>query len=251
MTNVLPSGAGVTVGGVIYRYTLTKIPGSDPLLSVTIRNKNAIDNGYIFSETDEWPESGTINKIVPLPDIAKQYFGDGEIITNQDGGIISDPNVVYNYKYDTCFEPLSSPECPGFDDALYDWLKLNGYLDGVEPIDPYGTDAVQNALDNDLDLDENDKYKEDNNQDADEDKRRKLIADESALMAEAAALQAAFESLAMMPSFNQYYEASIEGGQYDEVVNLQDGFLPDNPRAMRSLATDKKFNEIVRSQYDR
>ena len=36
-----------------------------------------------------------------------------------------------------------------------------------------------------------------------------------------------------------------------KTIELKDGTLPDNRRAMRSLAKDQKFETIIRSQYDK
>lgn len=250
MTDVLPPSAGVTINNLFYRYTIQKDPNSDA--TVTVRNANPIDGGYIFSETDDWSgrEGATIQKFFPLNDIDKQFWGNGEILLEGEGTIFN-PDVRYGYKLDPCYEPLSSPECPGFDAALYDWLKLNGLLDGAEPIDPYNSKEVQDALDNEVEIDEDDKYKEETIQTEDEEKRRKLAGDNSALMAEAAAKQALFDAMANMPQFNDYLTMNIDGKEYIETVELKDGTLPDNRRAFGRLANDGKFNEIVRSQYDR
>ena len=48
-----------------------------------------------------------------------------------------------------------------------------------------------------------------------------------------------------------YYNATIEGGTYEDVVELKDTEIKDNVRALRNLAQDKLHRTIVRSQYDK
>lgn len=250
MSDVLPAQSGLTIGDVFYRYTIEK----DPLTNgtVTVRNSNPINGGYIFSETDDWSgkPGATINKLIPFPaPISKEYWGDGEILVQGDGNILNS-TVVYGYRYDTCFNPLSSSDCPGFENALYDWLKENGMLESAEYYDPFYSSEVQDVLD-DKYKEDDDKYKEENVQYVEEDKRRKLLGDNNALMAEAATVAAEFDALAMMPKFEQYYEFKIDGKEYNDVVKLEDGTINDNRRAFGSLVNDSKFNEIVESQYNR
>ena len=66
MTNILPQQAGLTVGSVIYRYRAVKDPESDMI--VYVQNENALGDGYIFREVDDWSGlSGTgIYKVVPV-----------------------------------------------------------------------------------------------------------------------------------------------------------------------------------------
>ena len=65
MQNILPQQAGLTVGNVIYRYTAVKNAEDDML--VHVQNEDALGNGYIFRETDDWSglEGNKIYKVVP------------------------------------------------------------------------------------------------------------------------------------------------------------------------------------------
>ena len=47
-----------------------------------------------------------------------------------------------------------------------------------------------------------------------------------------------------------YYVLNIPGGEYKDAVVLEDTIIPDNPRAMRNLASDANHRKMVRSQYD-
>ena len=79
MTNVLPQQAGLTVGNVVYRYTAVKDIDADML--VHVQNENALGDGYIFRETDDWSglEGNTIYKAIPVGRIGIEYWGDGSI----------------------------------------------------------------------------------------------------------------------------------------------------------------------------
>ena len=52
MQNILPQQAGLTVGNVIYKYTAVKNEQDDML--VHVQNEDALGDGYIFRETDDW-----------------------------------------------------------------------------------------------------------------------------------------------------------------------------------------------------
>ena len=52
MGNILPSGSGLDINGLIYRYKTVKNTEDD--MKVHIGNKNADGAGYIFRETDDW-----------------------------------------------------------------------------------------------------------------------------------------------------------------------------------------------------
>ena len=57
-------------------------------------------------------------------------------------------------------------------------------------------------------------------------------------------------ALAQIPKIESYYILDIPGGEYKDAVVLEDTIIPDNPRAMRNLASDANHRKMVRSQYD-
>jgi hypothetical protein len=257
MDSVLPDyGAGgytLTINGVIYRYTVDKETGDE--LLVHVRNKNATEEGYVFQETDDWSglPGSTINKIVPLPDLPAELFGDGEIAV-EGAGEVRNPTVLYNYRYDydTCWTPLNDPTCPGFLMALYKYLKDNGLL-GQEPNvdDPYYNEWVQAMLEAETELEDDEKV-EKSEDEKDEGLEAKLntksVMTELVDAAKQANIMAQLSSTA---TIEPYYSATIEGGVYEETIKLEDTVLPDNRRALSSLARDEKHRSMVRSQYDR
>lgn len=249
MIDVLPAPGGLMINGMIYQYTIEKDPADQA--KVHVQNENAIDGGYIVRETDDWSNlpGNTINKLIRLPDIPMQYFGDGSIEL-EGKGEIKDPTVVYSYKMDPCFIPLSDPSCPGYIQALYDWMKENGLLpDDATIDDPFFNEFVQAALEQELVLEEEDAKKEEESEEDEQIEKLNAGASVEAL-ADPAAQAAMMQAMATIPNFDQYYDVTIQGGIYEEVLVLEDKELPDNARAMRNLAQDTLHRSMVRSQYD-
>lgn len=249
MMDILPVPDGLMINGIIYRYTIEKDP--EAAAKVHIQNENAIDEGYIVRKTDDWTNlpGSTINSSIMLPDIPGRYFGEGSIEVEGEGSVI-DPSVVYSYKMDPCFIPLSDPSCPGFANALYDWMKANGLLpDDATIDDPFFNEYVQAALDQEVNLEEEDVKKEEEKEEDEEIEKLNAGASVEAL-ADPAAQAAIMQALSTIPNFDQYYAVNIQGGVYEEVLVLEDAQLPDNTSAMRNLAQDSLHRSMVRSQYD-
>lgn len=253
MTDVLPPEAGITINNVFYRYTMNKDPSAEA--QVIIQNENAIDEGYIFSHTDDWTNlpGSTINRLIPVEDIPKAYWGDGSITVEGDGQI-TDPTVAYSYRTDLCYNPLYSPECPGYFLALYQWLLDNGLINQqIDVNDPFFDKYVQEALNRVTEQDE----QEDREETTEEEKEEESMEDKLSVagaaekIADAAAQAAMLQSMANLPVFETYYSSSIPGGSYDETIQLIDKELPDNRRAMRNLAQQRLHSEMVDSQYNR
>jgi hypothetical protein len=255
MNNVLPQQPGLVVNGIIYRYSVEKNP-LDPF-KVHVQNENVDGTGYVFRETDDWSglPGATINKLRGLDNIPREAFGDGSIQT-EGFGTVEDPNVVYTYKIDGCFIPLSDPSCPGYLDALYKWLKDNGFLDReLQPGDPYYDEWVQASLNRRVDVEdeENETRLEEEEQEEDEDRGIRALVGQADLerLTNGINQDSIIAQIAELPNFDSYYRVDIQGGVYDETIVLQDSVLPDNGRAMRSLASDQIHRDMVRSQYDR
>ena len=249
MRDILPVPGGLMINGMIYRYTIEK--ERDAAAQVHIQNENALDEGYIVRETDDWTNlpGSTINKLITLPNIPMEYFGDGSIEVEGEATVI-DPTVVYSYMLDPCFIPLSDPSCPGFMQALYDWMKENGLLaDDATIDDPFFNEFVQAALDQEANLDEEEAKKEEEKEEDEEIEKLNAGASVEAL-ADPAAQAAVMQALATIPNFDQYYAVNIQGGAYEESLVLEDAELPDNVSAMRNLAQDTLHRSMVRSQYD-
>jgi len=222
----IPPTTGLDVTGVIYRYTAVKERPDD--FTVTIRNENPLDGGYIFSETDDWSgRSGqTITKAVPVAYSPIRFWGDGEIATTGVGSV-EDPQVVYTYRF---IEPEIEQTAPPIP-TLYSALD-----------DPY---AQQQPT-------ERPESSEEDQASKDKDEEEEPL--EKALAASDADLSMAVGQTGMIAAMNpvkmhNYYAMSIPGGVYQETVILQGGEIKDNRRAFRSMANDRLHTEMVEGQW--
>ena len=259
MDNVFPSGIpGLDVQNVLYNYKIHK--NTDDHVDVYVGNKDALNGGYIFREHDEWrPGSldGTqINKVVPIiPNIPRERWGDGSIDVEGPGSI-SDPNVIYTYKVDPCYDPQFDPNCPGYQKPIPTIVEVN-------------VDSLYNALeDENVNLEQetkNDTYEDEKElseeeqkekeKEEEEDRKERLekalaAADNSALFAQAQANSMMLSTMNMAVNMNSYYTASIPGGTYKESVVLVDKKIPENKRGLRNgLAQQILHQKMVDMQY--
>lgn len=247
MSNVLPQQAGLQVNNVIYQYTAIKDPSDDML--VYVQNKNAQGDGYIFRETDDWSglPGNTINKIVAINDLPIQLWGNGSIEV-EGSGSVSNPNVVYTYKYDPCFDPQSSPACPGYippipvnqepDLDIYDALDDEAVLSATEETNP------------EL-FDRDGKNRKESQEAIDDRLEQGLAASENALnIASGAAQDFMMASMANQMRFDPYYTKQIAGGVYVETVSLPTKDIPDNKRGLRNgLAQQVLHEQMIKLQY--
>lgn len=250
MNTVLPTPDGLMINGVIYQYTTEK--EREDAMRVHIQNENAIDEGYIFRQTDDWSgvPGNTISKLVPLPNIPGEYFGDGSIEV-EGNGVVTDPTVRYSYRLDPCFVPLTDPSCPGYLQALYDWLRENGLLaEDVNIDDPLFNEFVQQVLNRETEVEEDEEVARQEEDEEDEEIERLNAGASIEALGDPAAQAAMMQAMSTIPNFEDYYAVSIQGGVYEETLVLEDKELPDNRRAMRNLAQDTLHRSMVRSQYE-
>lgn len=259
MRNVLPPQAGLTVGGIIYRYRVEKEQVDD--FSVTVSNDDRLNGGKIFSYTDDWSGKNgtTLLKQYPLGDVVIERFGDGSI-TSEGKGEVKDADVRYSYTYDECYDPLSDPECPGYAEAYYQWLLAQGLISAEEEYeDPLEDEQVQKVLEQQVELEKETLEEGEEVLEEEEEEKKELqkllsIAEGNTAVADRLAQQAMLEALARVKILNPYIEfgKTIKGGEYVEQVELKDKKIDDNGRAARrmGLAQDKVHEEIVASQYD-
>lgn len=255
MSTVLPSGIpGLDINTIIYNYTPIKNP--EDAMKVHIQNQNALGNGYVFRETDDW--SGVaggieIRKVVPvIPNIPRAAWGQGSIEV-EGTGTVTNPNVIYSYKVDPCYDPQFSPMCPGYvqpKPLTYD-LDLDSLYDVTK--DSNVNLERKTEIQNEENLEENEKDKEE----AEEEQKRKYrlekamsAIDASALFAETVRLQQITELSNMAMTRQGYYSASIPGGTYKESVVLVDTKLPENKRGLRNgFAQQLLHQKMIEMQY--
>lgn len=255
MGGVLPDGSSpwvsLQVMGLAYRYRMIKDP--DTGVTVYVRNEDAIDGGYVFEERDDWnAEGGTIQKYFRFPYSDYARWGKGSIDVEGDG-TVEDATVTYNYKMVVDEElmkctitPLSDPACPGFAQALADLLQS---IDEMHPDDPFYDEWVQ------ANLSLNDEQDDEEKEQVEEPEERlsnfeKELGGENTVEQLAGNQDKVLAELAQVPKIEPYYIIEIPGGVYEDTLTLQDATLPDNKRAMRSLARDETHRTMVRSQYD-
>lgn len=258
MQQILPDYSApyvtVQIHGLTYRYKMVKDPETDAL--VYIRNKNAVDGGYIFEETDDWSGNpgGTIQKYIRFPYSDATKWGDGSMSVEGEGRI-ENPLAIYNYKLDVdeqamlCYgNPLYDSSCPGFQQALLDYLNN---METLSPDDPFYDEWVQANLSLN-DEKGNEEVKEIKEPEEKLSKFEKKLGGENSIgdLVNGAEQGRVLAALAQNQKIENYYAVVIPGGEYTDELILEDATLPDNPRAMKSLASDTKHNTMVRSQYD-
>lgn len=248
MANILPQQAGLTVGNVIYRYTAVKNI-EDPMI-VHVQNENALGDGYIFRESDDWTglEGNTIYKAIPVGAIPIDYWGDGSIEV-EGFGTVQDASVVYTYQYDTCFDPQSSPDCPDYQVPY----NLEDILPKEEYVDPEQEEFVRLEMER--------KYKLEREKEQEEYERKKrtdkvkvdlekmLGGLNISALSEAAQLQE--QALFAMNFIPVSYKTTLQGGIYNDVLAFEQKELQDNKKARRAtFAQQLLHEEMVQQQYD-
>jgi hypothetical protein len=254
MNTLFPPPPGLEVNAVIYNYTIRK--AIEDSVTVNVQNENAQGTGYIFRSQDDWlPGSmdGTeINKVIGLPNIPREYWGNGSIDV-QGNGSVDDPSVIYSYRIDPCYDPQYSPNCPGYqqpkwdvpevDYSIYSNIDINFDREQYNPEDELHKEA---KTDEEL---ENEKAEEE--KDSKERLEKALAAaDNSALFAQALATSQLLDSINAATNMNSYYAASIQGGTYEEAINLVDKKLPENKKGLRNgFAQQLLHQQMVDSQF--
>lgn len=244
MTHILPSQAGLEVNGLVYQYTAVKDPETGMI--VYVQNEYADGSGYIFRNADDWTglPGNTIRKKFALPNLGAELWGPGSIEVQGEGSV-EDASVVYSYRYDTCFDPQSDPNCPGYEEQVE--------VPEIAIYDPLQDPLVQEDMERKARIQKEEEEQE-------RQRRREQWAVNNALedlladgnnpslidpVAEAMALALTSR---VLPT-NYYY--GLEGREYFDTVVLKGGDIPDNPSARRSnLAQQLLHQQMVDSQYE-
>lgn len=240
---------GLEISGVLYNYTTIKTP-SDPML-VHVQNEDT-QGGYIFRETDDWTglPGNTISKYVPVELSPASRWGRGSI--EVDGlGQVTDPRVIYTYRFDPCGDPQSDPSCDGYvppipvipEIQIYSALDDSAVDDALEETNP--------ELYEDEDEDTTDEETEE--EEVEERIEEALAAAQNAVaLATGTSQEVIMASMNGLVNLSAYYNKSLAGGSYPETRELEDSILPENPRGLRNgLAQQLLHEEMVSSQYER
>ena len=243
MENVLPQQAGLTISHIVYEYGVIK-ETQDAML-VHVQNEDAVNGGYIFRSTDDWTgqPANTVKKIKPASQLPIEYWGPGSIEVEGKGDVV-DPSVRYNWRYDPCFDPQSDPTCPGY------MIPIN--LEDILPVvqDPLEDQYIQEELERQAEIEEEDETQRKERLEKNKRDIEKLLGGiNQKLMSDLALLQeAAYFSVNLFPT--SYYD-TINGGVYEDVLQLIDAELPDNKAGKRVNYTQQKLHEeMIQSQYD-
>ena len=236
---------GMDINGVIYRYTAVKNQADAYIVS--IQNEAADGNGFIFRSTDDWTgKSGTtLTRYVPVPYSPVGNWGAGSI--DEVGiGSIEDPQVVYTFRLDPCYNPQNDPSCPNYVPPLPE-------LPVIEVYDAMSDQYVQMATEpTDLSLLERDTDEKKDSEGDDEGERLEvaLSAAENALTIGVGVSQAQLlQAMNTATNLNAYYASNIQGGVYKETTVLSDNNIPDNRRAFRSMGQQVLHDEMVNQQW--
>jgi len=252
MTTILPTPPGLDIQGVIYSYRIRKETGD--WVTVYVQNELSGGGGYIFRERDEWKpgslDNTGINRVVPvIPGIPRDAWGRGSVDV-QGPGSVEGASVRYQYRVDPCFDPQSSPSCPGYKAPMPNIYEPQ--YAAYDPLEHSRIAQFESRYSDDEGESEEDREarEEEENRDSRERLEKALAAaDTTALFAQALALSAALSSVG--PRVDSYYAVSIAGGVYPESVALVDTQLPDSKSGLRNnLAQQLLHEEMISMQYD-
>jgi len=251
MQNVLPTPPGLDINGVIYNYTIQKEVNDS--VDVHVQNENAAGTGYIFKETDQWqPGSlgGTeIRKVVPVvPGLSRELWGNGSIEVEGPGSV-EDPNVVYMYKVDPCYDPQFNPGCPGYVPDLPDPVNLDEFITMMN-------NTVE-LVNNETDLEVYDDEEESSEEDEEDEEREKMrleaaltAVDNFEMFANAFAQAQILAAMNNAIQMSNYYAGNVPGGEYKDSQVLIDKKIDDNKKGLRNgLAQQLLHEEMVSMQY--
>lgn len=246
MDNVFPEPPGLEVNGVFYSYTPDKLAEDE--FKVTVGNEG------VWSDTEDWtgtPGGIEVRKVIGLPNVPREAWGDGYIITEGDG-TIDDATVIYSYKVDPCFDPQFDPNCPGY-------VAPVPVIIEIDPDDIYDATEDEAVVEATEETDE-DQYKEDKVVEIDEEEEEEnrelrlekalAAANDTELYAQSFAQSQILLQINSAINITSYIAADIPGGNYKENVQLIDTKIDDNKQGLRNgLAQQILHEEMVNMQY--
>ena len=248
MQNILPQQAGLTVSNVIYRYNAIKEVQDDMI--VYVQNEDALGDGYVFREEDDWsglPGTG-IRKVIPVGAIPLQRWGDGSIEIQGEGSV-ENASVTYTYQYDPCFDPQSNPSCPDYQVPY----NLEDIIPVIEFEDPLQDEFIRAEMEKKAKLEkekEQEEYERKKlKQKVKVDLEKMLGGLNMQMMNDSAILQE--QALFALNYIPKSYLESIDGGEYNDVLKFEQKEISDNRKARRAIfAQQLKHEKMLELQYD-
>jgi len=248
MQNILPQQAGLTVSNVIYRYNAIKEVQDDMI--VYVQNEDALGDGYVFREEDDWsglPGTG-IRKVIPVGAIPLQRWGNGSIEIQGEGSV-ENASVTYTYQYDPCFDPQSGPSCPDYQVPY----NLEDIIPVIEFEDPLQDEFIRAEMEKKAKLErekEQEEYERKKlNQKVTVDLEKMLGGLNMQMMNDSAILQE--QALFALNYIPKSYLESIDGREYNDVLKFEQKEISDNRKARRAIfAQQLKHEKMLELQYD-
>jgi hypothetical protein len=237
MRNILPDQTGLTIQGVFHRYKITKDASTNSKVHITNKDNNS--EGYIYFD--------------PIASSLGTRWGEGEIKVVGDG-TLSDVTILYQYRFDPCFIPLSDPTCPDFKTALYQYLLDNDLLNQNPDVnDPYYDEWLklqqeQQAEAKELEAIETEKKEEEEKEELNMEIALS-VAGAAEKIADPSKQMNMMQELAASGKLVLYANLTIDGGTYQDTVQLEDNKISDNYRVLRKLAQDSNHKNMVLLQY--
>ena len=253
MRNILPDQTGLTIQGVFHRYKITKDASTNSKVHITNKDNNS--EGYIYHHVDNWDQLPGRTKINfdPIASSLGTRWGEGEIKVVGDG-TLSDVTILYQYRFDPCFIPLSDPTCPDFKTALYQYLLDNDLLNQNPDVnDPYYDEWLklqqeQQAEAKELEAIEVEKKEEEEKEELNMEIALS-VAGAAEKIADPSKQMNMMQELAASGKLVLYANLTIDGGTYQDTVQLEDNKIADNYRVLRNLAQDSNHKNMVLLQY--
>ena len=236
---------GMDISGVIYTYNPIKELDDD---FVVIIENDKVGGGFVWQDKEDWSgkQPIRIKKVIPLAYTPLALFGKGRVRTTGTG-TVEDVSVIYMFRFDSCFDPQSDPNCPGYVKPKPPAVPKIPDYDALED------DSVKLAQkDTDKELLEDDEENRDDEDEEDDnsDMQTLLASTTNALtLANQVAQSVILNSINSATNIGTYYVAKIPDSYITESVVLQGGDIVDNRRALRSLAQDNLMNEMIEEQY--
>ncbi len=236
---------GMDVSGVIYTYKPIKKLEDD---FVVIIENDKVGGGFVWQDKEDWSGKHPIRikKVIPLAYTPLALFGKGRVRTTGTG-TVEDLSVIYMYRFDSCFDPQSDPNCPGYVKPKPPAVpKIPDY----DALEDDSVKLAQKDTDKEL-LEEDEENRDDEDEEDDDSDMQTLLASttNALTLANQVAQSVILNSINNATNIGTYYVAKIPDSYITESVVLQGGNIVDNRKALRSLAQDNLMDKMIEEQY--
>jgi hypothetical protein len=233
---------GLDISGVIYTYNPIKEVSDD--FTVTVQNENAAGDGYIFQDTEDFSGKHPIRirKVLQLPYVPIESFGQGSIATTG-VGTLKDESVIYMYRFDACRNPQNDPSCPDYIPPLPPPIKI------YDALDDDSVKLASKETDKEL-IDDDEDNKQSNEEEEDKDRLETMlgIASNAFTLADGVTQSSLINTMNSV-NMDTYYLARIPSKVYREPLVLKDQGISDNRKVLRSLSNDRLHQTMIEEQY--